>query len=121
MAWPHDGPSWSPDGGEYWCKDRVIYWESGAVTDGSKSGKFVSVRSMDSGYKSGINYSEWTDEHRAKVLAERTARCEAERQRRYAEEAERIQSIKNKAESALAKLTDDEREAVSEYFKEMYY
>lgn len=115
MAWPHDGPSWSPDNGEYWCKDRVVYWWNGAVTI-THPGTFIAIRSMDSGNKTREDFSAWSDEKRAAELekfnsAEKIRVAKLEEERRKV--AESRQSL---VDSAKSKLTEEELKALREYF-----
>lgn len=98
-----NGPGWSPDGGAFWRKDGKIYWEDGEITDGNEM-----IREMIGVKSDGEDYSVWTNEHRARVKAEKAAeRAEAE----MAHE-KWVAEVRVLQESAKAKLTVEEYEAV---------
>lgn len=101
-----NGPGWSPDGGNYWAKDNVLYWHDGDIT---KLGPGIAVRlGFPGSNDNGEDYSAWTDEHRAEVKA-KFAADRAEYKRKQEEE----EAVNEKlVESAKAKLTEDEFDAV---------
>jgi hypothetical protein len=105
-----DGPGWSPDGGYYYVRDGMIYWSDGEVGD-TRKGQGPCRLGVNSDYSHVEDFSQWSDEKRAAVLAE-TMRKRAEyaaiRKAAY-EEMERLVEI------ARGKLTEDEFNAVMEY------
>lgn len=62
--WLPDGPGYSPDGGNFWCKGELVYWEDGEVTKLS-DGVFRALS-----YTTGVDYSQWDDIKRAAARAE---------------------------------------------------
>lgn len=113
MAWPNDGPGWSPDCGDFWVKNRVIYFADGETYD-PKPGEIFAMRTGDPG-RPCEDFSAWTDEKRAAVQAEYAER------RRVAQEqrTSAYQKRKDAGEAVLAKLTADEREALEEFFDDL--
>ena len=103
-----DGPHWSPDGGYFWAKDGKYYWPDGDVTESPP------CRLWDRDGITCENFSEWSDEKRAAVLAETKAK-QSER-----EAAQKIYQIRLESimEIVRGKLTADELQAVEEYFRE---
>jgi hypothetical protein len=96
-----DGSGSSPDGGAFWAKDNIIYWHDGAVTHLARGGL---IRVSYCGGTDGEDYSAWTDEKRAEVLAKATAEWEADHVERLAEFNVRTALRR----SAKAKLTPEE-------------
>lgn len=100
-----DGPYWSPDGGYFWAKDGKYYWESGHVTD---------CEPLRLGFSSDLShvedFSAWSEEKRAAVYAETRREIERNkaRERRYYKKRDAL------VESARAKLTEKEFDAVYE-------
>jgi hypothetical protein len=100
--------NWSPDGGRFVFCEGKTYWSDGDVTDG------LPLRMMPFGGEHNEDYSAWSDEYRAKVRAEHQA-IYAERRRI---EAERIKRRDLLVESAKSKLTEDEIDALAEYYRD---
>jgi hypothetical protein len=99
-----DGPGWSPDGGKFWVRDNVIYWESGEVT---QLGPGVFFRTMPGGYDHDEDYSSLTDEQRAERLARYRAIKQIWDEKRKSQQDARDRLI----ESARSKLTTEECDA----------
>ena len=69
----NQGPGWSPDGGYFWVRGHEIFWEDGSIGD-ITTGKGVPCRVGIGAPPTIEDYSQWTDEHRARVVAETKAR-----------------------------------------------
>jgi hypothetical protein len=103
-----EGPSSSPDGGAFWRKDGKIYWADGDITEDGGMMREMCLIIPESEWHKYENYSAWSVEKRAEVVA----RVKAEReqaQKEYDAEAERIKAL---CVSAKTKLTQEEYEAV---------
>jgi len=99
---------WGPHDEYFTVKDGMIYWDDGEVWDSAETGE----PGMNGSYLrppgDHEDYSKWTDEHRAEVLAETNAR-----QARYQAEEEEEQKERDDACTvAKAKLTEEEYEDV---------
>lgn len=103
-----NGPSWSPDGGSFWRKDGKLYWEDGDITEDGGMMREMPTMTPESEWHKFEDFSAWTDEHRSKVKAEKAA------ERAAAKKAhdEWVAGIRALQESAKAKLTPEEYEAV---------
>ena len=99
-----DGSWFSPDGGDFTTKGGTLYWNDGDVTTLKPGCVVRTIPAMHF----VENPSTWTPEHRAEVRAE-TAKRRAQYQ---AEQAEDDARLNGHIESARAKLTDEEFEAV---------
>ena len=101
-----DGPHWTPDGGRFWAKGGKYYWPDGDVTTNQP------LRLWDTNVtpESVEDYSAWSDEKRAAVVAE-SKRKRDDMQKQMEEYEERRQKL---IDSARAKLTPEEFAAVFE-------
>lgn len=102
-CFPEDGHWYSPDGGSCFVKDGNIYWASGEVMPNTGIRRMMKV-------EHGEDYSQWSEEKRANVLAETIKKREAyeqQRQEYYIKQGLLI-------ESARTKLTEEEFAAVFE-------
>ena len=97
-----EGPGWSPDGGKFWVKGDLLYWHDGTIWD-MRDGCII--RSMH--YDHDEDYSAWSDDKRAAVLAENRAEYAKIKAEDDCYNAERTRL----RESARAKLTPEEIEA----------
>lgn len=104
------GPGSSPDNGSFWRKGGRIYFEDGSVFDDAG---FVQRESLfeipESEWHKYENYSAWSDEKRAEVMAAK----KAERDKYEAEVKVWEDEVRTLKASAKAKLTEDEWEAVN--------
>jgi len=104
--WLPDGPGYSIDGGYYWVRGDSIYFNNGQVFPN----RFCPMRLGPIEPQPGTveDFSAWSDEKRAAVLAESEARwAEAEAREQTAYESRKALCI-----AARAKLTADEWYAV---------
>jgi len=104
-----NGPGFSPDGGNYWEKDGVLYWEDGDIT---VLGPNVWLRTMD--VSTGIDYSAWSDEERAAVKEKWRLKRIAAKDQYDAGWAE----CQRLVESAKAKVTEEEWDALIRYLRD---
>lgn len=102
-----DGPGWSPDIGKFWFKDGLTYCEDGDVLPPD------AIYRISSQIHEVEDYSAWSDEKRAAVRAEWAMKHAAWISKRNADH-DRIEALRK---SALAKLTDEEREAIEPYLE----
>ena len=100
-----DGPGWSPDGGEYWVKNDVMYWHDGDVT---RLERGIAVRTMPIDH--GHDYSAWNDEKRAEVAEEWRLKRLAYGDQRKARERD----VERWVKSAKKKITEKEWDAIVE-------
>ncbi len=109
-----NGPGFSPDGGHFWRKDGKLYWADGDITP---DGGIMREMPPLPGHENGVpesewhkyeNYSAWSDEKRAAVLAAKKTERDAYK-KEVEEEREQIKAL---CISAKAKLTKEEYAAI---------
>lgn len=105
-----EGPSWSPDGGSFWRKGGKIYWEDGDITEDGGMMREMLYSIPESEWHKYEDYSAWSDEKRAEVVAKH----KAERDQYKKEKAEYDEQIKALCITAKSKLTKEEYEAVQQ-------
>jgi hypothetical protein len=112
---PHlpQGPGWTPDGGVFWVRDNFIYWPDGDIWDMNKGQ--IPCRTWDPGNLDKTeDFSQWSDEKREAIRAQKEAEC-AEHKARIDAHYARIKEI---AERVTAGFTQEEIDAVVEHFGE---
>jgi len=102
-CFPENGHWHSIDGGPCFVVDDTVYWATGEV---SPNRGVCRMMKMDS----GEDYSKWSDEKRAEVWAETLRK----REEYETERCERQKAQDILIESARAKLTEEEFDAVFE-------
>ncbi len=100
----------SPDGGGFWATEDKIFWASGSVSENKENGMHFRISfegEPEDVERQMIDYSKWSDEKRAEVLAESKRRREAQ-EAYWAEVVAKRNALRA---SARLKLTEDEIEA----------
>jgi hypothetical protein len=102
-----DGHYFSPGGGLFYVRDNVAYWEDGCVFPLDRGdGSCLAILYMD--MDSGEDYSQWSDEKREAVAAEKAEQRRSWTEERAVEET-KLQALRD---SAREKLTPQEYDAV---------